>query len=314
MSQPWFVDEIANQCVRFSFRARRFLSVAIISSILFTCALVYALWLCCHYMLRQHHHHHHHRLKFASSTSSSHQFVEMPVQKTLNNGKRYDLIKDTPPPLPPSGMPSCAALWMDSLPNGIRLQCCTATSTSGSSHSDHYSMNIHKNPINALLFESRQQQLNPYATTGIFQHHQAAEPSIPSSPLPFYVSETLHRPPSSAPAQYQSPWLDHPTPSLHYHCQCHTPHHHYPCLRGTCQSHNHTPASVRTVTKPQSPSSHEQDEISALDPIPIAAKFNHPSADQSCDSMMMMTSVGAGESRMIQIISRMTALSFHQIR
>ena len=251
-------------------------------------------------MIRQHHHHHHHhhRMKFASSTSSSNQFVEMPVQKTLSNGKRYDLIKDTPPPLPPSGVPSCAALWMDSLPNGIRLQCCTATTTSGSSHSDHYSMNIHKNPINALLFESRQQQLNPYATTGIFQHHQAVETSMASSPLPFYVSETLHRPPSSTPAQYQSPWLDHPTPSLHYHCQCHTPHHHYPCLHGTCQSHTHTPASVRTVTKPQSPFSHEQDDIFALDPIPITPKFNHPSAGESSDSMMM-NSVGAGASPII---------------
>ncbi|CAF5223349.1 unnamed protein product, partial [Rotaria magnacalcarata] len=41
-------------------------------------------------------------------------------------------------------------------------------------------MNIQKNPINALLHECRQQQsqLNPYATTGIFQ--QSASPALPS--------------------------------------------------------------------------------------------------------------------------------------
>ena len=110
-------------------------------------------------------------MKFNSSESSSNQSVELPVHKTLSNGKRYDLIKDTPPPAS-----SSTALWMDSIPNGIRLQCCTTASAG--SNSEHYSMNIHKNPINALLHESRQQQqLNPYATTGIFQ--QA---------IPIYVS------------------------------------------------------------------------------------------------------------------------------
>lgn len=66
---------------------------------------------------------------------------------------------------------------MNSIPNSIRLQCCTTTSTG--SNNEHYSMNIQKNPINALLHESRQQQqqqLNPYATTGIFQ--KATSPSL----------------------------------------------------------------------------------------------------------------------------------------
>jgi len=65
---------------------------------------------------------------------------------------------------------------MNSIPNSIRLQCCTTTA-SASSNGEHYSMNIHKNPINALLHESRQeQQLNPYATTGIF--HKSTSPSL----------------------------------------------------------------------------------------------------------------------------------------
>ena len=68
---------------------------------------------------------------------------------------------------------------MNSIPNSIHLQCCTTASAS--SNSDHYTMNIHKNPINVLLHECRQQQLNPYATTGIFQ--QSTSP-----PLPTYVS------------------------------------------------------------------------------------------------------------------------------
>ncbi len=154
----------------------RFLPVIIISSIFFTCAFSYALWLCFHYLTQQQHHHHH-RIKFNSSASSSNQSVELPVQKTLSNGKRYDLIKDTPPPPP---IPSSTALWMNSIPNSIRLQCCTTTTTgSTGSHNEHNAMNIHKNPINELLHESRQaQQLNPYATTGIFQ--QTTSPSLPT--------------------------------------------------------------------------------------------------------------------------------------
>ena len=145
----------------------------IVSSIFFTCAFSYAIWLCFHYLIQRHRM----RIKFHSSTSSSNQSVELPVQKTLSNGKRYDLIKDTPPPLP---LPSSTAVWMNSIPNSIRLQCCTTTTTgSASSNSEHYSMNIQKNPINALLHESRQPaQLNPYATTGIFQ--QTTNPSLPS--------------------------------------------------------------------------------------------------------------------------------------
>jgi hypothetical protein len=77
---------------------------------------------------------------------------------------------------------------MNSIPNSIRLQCCTTTIASAGSNSEHYSMNIHKNPINALLHESRQQpqQLNPYATTGIFQ--QSTSPSLPT-----YVSKIKRR-------------------------------------------------------------------------------------------------------------------------
>jgi hypothetical protein len=151
----------------------RFLSVIIVSSIFFTCAFSYAIWLCFHYITHQYHH----RIKFNNSASSSNQSVELPIQKTLSNGKRYDLIKDTSTP--------STALWMNSIPNSIRLQCCTTTASAGS-NSEHYSMNIHKNPINTLLHESRQQQqqqqLNPYATTGIFQ--QSTSP-----PLPNYVSK-----------------------------------------------------------------------------------------------------------------------------
>jgi hypothetical protein len=154
ISQPWF------------------LPVIIISSIFLTCAFSYALWLCFHYLIQ--HQHNHHRIKFNSSASSSNQSVELPIQKTMSNGKRYDLIKDTPP------VSSSTALWMNSIPNSIRLQCCTTKTTgSAGSQNEHYSMNIHKNPINELLNESRQaQQLNPYATTGIFQ--QSTSPSLPT--------------------------------------------------------------------------------------------------------------------------------------
>lgn len=155
----------------------RFLSIVILSSALFTCAFSYFIWLCYHNINRQHRH----RIKFSSSASLSNQSVELPTQKTVNNGKRYDLIQDTSTHMPSSS----TALWMNSMPNGMRLQCCTTTTASASSNSEHYSMNIHKNPINSLLNESRQQQqqqqLNPYATTGIFQ--QAT-----TSALPTYVS------------------------------------------------------------------------------------------------------------------------------
>lgn len=164
----------------FFFRLYRFLPIIIISSILFTCALIYILWLCLHNFIRRYCH----RLKFgSSSTSSSNQFVEMPVQKTLSNGTRYDLIKDTPPPS------SSTALWTDTIGSGIRLQCCSTTTASASSHSDHEShlMNIHKNPINSLLQQSKQQsQLNPYATTGIFQHNHSPQQTT-STILPTYV-------------------------------------------------------------------------------------------------------------------------------
>jgi len=125
-------------------------------------------------------------MKFGNSnSSSSNQFVEMPVQKTLSNGTRYDLIKDTPPP--PS---SSTALWTDTIASGIRLQCCTTTA-SGGSQSDHepHLMNIHKNPINSLLQQSKQQQqqLNPYATTGIFQHNHSPQQTT-STLLPTYVN------------------------------------------------------------------------------------------------------------------------------
>lgn len=173
----------------------------IITSILFTCALFYACWLCFHNMVRRHGH----RIKFASSnssSSSSNQFVEMPVHKTLSNGMRYDLIKDTPPPLPPPIPSSSTALWTDTIGSGIRLQCCSTTTASASSHSEHehHLMNIHKNPINSLLQQSRQQQqqpqqLNPYATTGIFQQYHPSPPSIPTSAtlLPSYVSHIISK-------------------------------------------------------------------------------------------------------------------------
>jgi hypothetical protein len=152
-----------------------------------------------------------HRIKFHSSSSSSNQSVELPIQKTLSNGKRYDLIKDTPP--------SSTALWMNSIPNNIHFQCCTTTASS-----EHSSINIHKNPINALLNESRQQQqqqqLNPYATTGIFQQQII---------------------------QYQPPWIDHQSSStLQYHSQLHN--HHY-CVQCTSQSHPHTPSAIRTTLR-----------------------------------------------------------------
>ena len=107
----------------------------------------------------------------------------MPVQKTLSNGTRYNLIKDTPPPS------SSTALWTDTIASGIRLQCCTTTTASASSQCEHepHLMNIHKNPINSLLQQSKQQaQLNPYATTGIFQHNHSP-PQIAPALLPTYV-------------------------------------------------------------------------------------------------------------------------------
>jgi len=98
---------------------------------------------------------------------------------------------------------------MNTLPNSIHLQCCTTTTASASSNSEHYSMNIHKNPINELLNESKQ-QLNPYATTGIFQQS-----------LPQQI--------------YQPPWLDH-HPVTPYNCI-------------HCTSHPHTPSSIRTTLR-----------------------------------------------------------------
>jgi hypothetical protein len=126
-------------------------------------------------------------MKFGNSnSSSSNQFVEMPVQKTLSNGTRYDLIKDTPPPQSLS-----TALWTDTISSGIRLQCCTTTTASASSQSEHepHLMNIHKNPINSLLQQSKQQQqqLNPYATTGIFQNNHSPQQTT-STLLPTYVN------------------------------------------------------------------------------------------------------------------------------
>ncbi|CAF2978106.1 unnamed protein product [Rotaria sp. Silwood2] len=239
ISQPWF------------------LPVIILSSIIFTCACAYVIWLCFHYITQQHRR----RIKFNSSASSSNQSVELPVHKTLSNGKRYDLIKDTSTPLPSSS----TALWMNSIPNGIRLQCCTTASAS--SNSEHYSMNIHKNPINALLHECRQQQqLNPYATTGIFQQSTSA-----TSPN---YSETIHSPPSSHPllseqqekqitspvspsVQYQPPWLDHhPSSTLQYHSQSRPSFNQYHCVHCTSQSHPQTPLSIRPTI--QSPASHHQ--------------------------------------------------------
>ncbi|CAF1602833.1 unnamed protein product [Adineta steineri] len=234
-----------------------FLPIIIISSILFTCALLYTFWLCFHHLIHQHRH----RLKFvgtnsssSSSSSSSNQFVEMPVQKTLSNGTRYDLIKDTPPP--PS---SSTALWTDTIGSGIRLQCCTTTTASASSQSEHdnHLVNIHKNPINTLLQQSKQPQLNPYATTGIFQHNHSP-PQTTSTLLPTY-SESIRLPilpshhsvldqqPISS-VQYQPPWLDHPSQSFQYRSQPHTPYHHHYCIHCTSQSHPHTPSSIRTTT------------------------------------------------------------------
>lgn len=226
-----------------------FLPLIILSSILFTCALIYILWLCLHNFV----HRYCHRLKFgSSSTSSSNQFVEMPVQKTLSNGTRYDLIKDTPPP--------SSALWTDTIGSGIRLQCCSTTTASASSHSDHepHLMNIHKNPINSLLQQSKQQpQLNPYATTGIFQHNHSPQQTT-STILPTY-SESIRSPPlpshhlildqQQSTVQYQPPWLDHPSATFQYRSQPHTPyHHHHYCVHCTSQSHPHTPSSMRTST------------------------------------------------------------------
>ena len=162
-----------------------------ISSILFICILFYALWLCFHRLIYQHRH----GIKFAnsnsssSSSSSSNQFVEMPIQKTLSNGTRYNLIKDS------SQAPSSStALWTDTIGSGIRLQCCSTTTASNSSQNEHdpLSINIHKNPINNLLQQTKQQQqqLNPYATTGIF-HHDHSPQRTTSTLLPSYVSSSL---------------------------------------------------------------------------------------------------------------------------
>ncbi|CAF3415717.1 unnamed protein product [Rotaria sp. Silwood1] len=245
ISQPWF------------------LPVIILSSIIFICACAYVIWLCFHYITQQHRH----RIKFNSSaSSSSNQSVELPVHKTLSNGKRYDLIKDTSTPLPSSS----TALWMNSIPNGIRLQCCTTASAS--SNSEHYSMSIHKNPINALLHECRQQQqLNPYATTGIFQQST-------SSVSPNY-SKTVHSPPAShhllsdsqqqitssasPTVQYQPPWLDHhPSSTLQYHSQSRTSFNQYHCIHCTSQSHPQTPSSIRPTI--QSPASHHHQNNSLI--------------------------------------------------
>ncbi|CAF4337427.1 unnamed protein product [Rotaria socialis] len=238
ISQPWF------------------LSIIILSSILVTCAFAYFIWLCFHNINGQHRS----RIKFHSSASSLNQSVELPIQKTLSNGKRYDLIKDISTTLPSSS----TALWMNSIPNGMRLQCCTtATTTSASSNSEHHSMNIQKNPINALLHECRQQQpqsqqLNPYATTGIFQQST-------SSALPSY-SETVHSPPSShhllsdqpqitstssPTVQYQPPWLDHhPSSTLQYNSQSRTSYNQYHCKHCTSQSNPHTPSATRPIVQP----------------------------------------------------------------
>ncbi|CAF0893755.1 unnamed protein product [Rotaria sp. Silwood1] len=245
ISQPWF------------------LPVIILSSIIFICACAYVIWLCFHYITQQHRH----RIKFNSSaSSSSNQSVELPVHKTLSNGKRYDLIKDTSTPLPSSS----TALWMNSIPNGIRLQCCSTASAS--SNSEHYSMSIHKNPINALLHECRQQQqLNPYATTGIFQQST-------SSVSPNY-SKTVHSPPAShhllsdsqqqitssasPTVQYQPPWLDHhPSSTLQYHSQSRTSFNQYHCIHCTSQSHPQTPSSIRPTI--QSPASHHHQNNSLI--------------------------------------------------
>ncbi|UJR21511.1 hypothetical protein I4U23_024597 [Adineta vaga] len=235
---------------RFRHRLRQFISepwflpVIILSSICFTCAFSYGIWLCFHYLTQQHRH----PMKFNNSPSSSNQSVELPIHKTLSNGNRYDLIKDTP--LPPPPVP---ALWLDSIPNSIRLQCCSTTAASASSNSEHYSMSIHKNPINALLHESRQQQLNPYATTGIFQqttpiYSETIHTPI-SSPHQLFDSQQ-QRTVSSTSVQYQPPWLDHHSSStLQYRSQSRTSYGQYRhhCLHCTSQSHPHTPSSTHRI-------------------------------------------------------------------
>ena len=177
-----------------------------------TCAFTYSLWLCFHYLS---HRSTSHRIKFNSSSSSSNQSVELPIQKTLSNGKRYDLIQD-----------KSTALWMNSIPNNIHFQCCTTATASSSEHS---SINIHKNPINALLHESRQQQqLNPYATTGIFQQNNL-------------LSDQQQI------IQYQPPWIDHQSSSpIQYPSQSHN--HHY-CVQCASQSNPHTPSGIRTTLR-----------------------------------------------------------------
>ncbi|CAF3856734.1 unnamed protein product [Adineta steineri] len=225
ISQPWFLPGI------------------ILLSIFFTCIFCYGIWLCLHYIIQQHHH----RMKFNRSASSFNQSDELPVHKTLSNGKRYDLIKDTPP------ASSSTGLWIDSIPNGIHLQCCTTTTASGSSNSEHYSMNVHKNPINALLHESRQQQqqLNPYATTGIYQQTTPIYSEAIHSPLSSHhllSDQQQQRTLSSPLVQYQPPWLDHHSSStLHYHTQSHTPYNHSHCIYCTSQSHPHTPSSIHRM-------------------------------------------------------------------
>ncbi|CAF0808808.1 unnamed protein product [Rotaria sordida] len=303
ISQPWFLPLI------------------IVSSILFTCVLLYACWLCFHRLIYQHRH----RIKFgssnssSSSSSSSNQFVEMPIQKTLSNGTRYDLIKDTPPPS------SSTALWTDTISSGIRLQCCTTTTASGNSQCEHdpHLINIHKNPINTLLQQSKQQQqqLNPYATTGIFQHNHSPQKTT-STLLPTY-SESI-RSPSSLPShhyildqqqptsvQYQPPWLDHPSSSFQYRSQSHTPyqhqhHHHHYCIHCTSQSHPHTPSSIRTTTTrhmhniPQQTNSQNiiNNEVrwpieTTMNSSPIVKRQSQYAPPPSSSNPMMINSLGA---------------------
>lgn len=184
VAQPWYVryNLVHSHNKQPSFY--RFYPLVIISSILFISILLYTCWLCFHHLI----HSNRRGIKFgssnSSSSSSSNQFVEMPIQKTLSNGTRYDLIKDTPPP-------STTALWTDTISSGIRLPCCSTTTVSASSQGEHDShvINIHKNPINSLLQQVKhQQQLNPYATTGIFQHNHSSSSQTASTLLPTYVS------------------------------------------------------------------------------------------------------------------------------
>ncbi|CAF1198700.1 unnamed protein product [Adineta ricciae] len=277
ISQPWF------------------LPVIILSSICFTCAFSYGIWLCFHYLTQQHRH----PMKFNNSPSSSNQSVELPIHKTLSNGNRYDLIKDAPP--------QSSAVWIDSIPKSIRLQCCSTTAASAGSNSEHYSMGIHKNPINALLQESRQQQqqqqLNPYATTGIFQQttpiFSDTIHSVISSPHQLSDSQQ-QRAVSPSSVQYQPPWLDYPAPStLQYRSQSHISYglHRHHCLHCTSQSHPHTPSSThRTI-----PSSLFQQDHNTNPMIKLSTNETNPSVINSPKIMEhqssnppMMKSVGEG--------------------